>query len=64
MAEITFRDISLEGCRLGARSSHLKKVYLRALPEICIERPRLITRYHLEKGLFEKKRISILDNFV
>jgi len=31
------------------------------MPEMCVERARLITRFSLESGLFQKSRISILD---
>ena len=61
MAQITLNDISLGDCQLSNRASCLKDIYFRALPEICVERPRLITRYHVEHGLFAKQQISILD---
>lgn len=61
MAQITFKDISLKGYDLTPRVSSLKDIYFRALPEICIERSRLITRFHVENGLLNKGRISILD---
>ena len=35
--------------------------YFKSIPEICIERPRLVTRYHIEHNLFKKNSISILD---
>ena len=61
MPQITLDDLSLKDHRLTPRVSHLKDIYFRAMPEICIERPWLITLFHLENGLFDKKRISILD---
>jgi formate C-acetyltransferase len=61
MAIITLEDISLKDYGLTERAAYLKKAYFRALPEICIERPRLITRYSLDKGLLNQMRISILD---
>ena len=61
MAQITLNDISLKDYNLTERTSHLKNIYFRAIPEICIERPGLITRFHLDKGLFKKQRISILE---
>ncbi len=61
MTQITFDDLSLKECGLTERVSNLKKIYFRAMPEICIERARLVTRFHLGNGLFEKKNISILD---
>ena len=61
MAQVTFNDLSLKDCNLTKRVSHLKDIYFRSMPEICIERPRLITRFYLDNGLFDKERISILD---
>jgi pyruvate formate-lyase/glycerol dehydratase family glycyl radical enzyme len=61
MADVTLRDISLKDYGLTPRVSNLKNIYFKAMPEICIERPRLVTRFSLENGLFEKERISILD---
>lgn len=51
-----FRDVSLT-----PRVSALKDVYFDALPEVCIERARLVTEYHVDHGLLGKERISILD---
>ncbi|MFH1117717.1 MAG: pyruvate formate lyase family protein [Pseudomonadota bacterium] len=39
----------------------LREAYFRARPEVCTERPALITRYHKKNGLFEQERISVLD---
>ena len=61
MPQITLNDLSLKDYNLTERVSNLKKIYFRAMPEICIERPRLITRFSLENGLFDQERISILD---
>jgi len=61
MPQITLNDLSLKDYNLTGRVSNLKKIYFRAMPEICIERPRLITRFSLENGLFDRERISILD---
>jgi pyruvate formate-lyase/glycerol dehydratase family glycyl radical enzyme len=54
-------DLSLQDYNLTPRADHLKDIYFRAMPEICIERPRLITRFSLDNGLFNQKKISILD---
>ena len=48
MPETKLPDISLEDCE---RVSHLRDIYFRAMPEMCIERPRLITRFALDRGL-------------
>ena len=61
MPEIKLPDISLKDCGLTERVSHLRNIYFRAMPEMCIERPRLITRFALDNGLFNQERISILD---
>jgi formate C-acetyltransferase len=61
MAQIRFNDLSLKDWNLTKRVSHLKDIYFRSMPEICIERPHLITRFYLDNGLFDKDRISILD---
>jgi len=61
MAQNMLNDLSPKGCNLTERVSHLRDIYFRAVPEICTERPCLITRFHLDNGLFNKERISILD---
>ncbi|MEW6369255.1 MAG: pyruvate formate lyase family protein [Acidobacteriota bacterium] len=58
---MALQDLSLRECALTPRVTHLKQIYFRAMPEICVERPRLITRYSLDHGLFNRDRISILD---
>jgi len=55
------KDISLKDCGLTERVSHLRDIYFRAMPEMCVERPRLVTRFALENGLFNQERVSILD---
>lgn len=60
MPQIT-KDISIKNYGLTARASALREAYFKAMPEICVERPRLITRFHVENGLLNKGRISILD---
>ncbi|MCX5874263.1 MAG: hypothetical protein NTY51_13675, partial [Deltaproteobacteria bacterium] len=63
MNRVTLGDVSLRGISLGQYDDlrTLRKAYFRAVPEICIERPRLVTDYHVEKGLLDQPRISILD---
>ncbi len=61
MPQITLTDLSLADYNLTPRVSFLKDIYFRAMPEMCVERPRLITRFNLENGLFDQERISILD---
>ncbi len=61
MPDIIIKDLSLKDYNLTERVKNLKDAYFKAIPEVCIERPRLITRYHLENELFEKSSISVLD---
>jgi formate C-acetyltransferase len=58
---LTLKDLSLKDYDLTPRVKDLREIYFRAVPEICIERPRLITQYSLKNDLFARKRISILD---
>src|SRR4030042_4408949 len=58
---VTLKDLSLKKYGLTPRIVELKKAYFRAMPEICIERARLITRYSRVNGLFNQQRISVLD---
>ena len=52
---------SLDACYLTQRVERLRTAYFRTCPEVCIERPQLVTRFHQELGLFNQKRIGILD---
>ena len=61
MSQITLSDLSLKDYNLPRRVSYLKDIYFKAMPEMCIERPRLVTEFHQKNGLFDKERISILD---
>ena len=61
MAKITIGDLSLKDFKLTQRVSNLKDVYFKAMPEVCIERPRLVTKFSLGNGLLKKERISVLD---
>src|SRR4030067_2379304 len=61
MPKITIKDLSLKDCKLTERATELKKAYFKAMPEVCVERPSLITRFHLENNLLNKDKISILD---
>ena len=57
----THPDIYLKEHELTDRVAHLRSLYFQAMPEICIERPGLITKYSRNNNLFGKKRISILE---
>ncbi len=54
-------DYSLSDYGLTDRVSRLREAYFRAVPEICTERPRLITAFSRKNGFFDRERISILD---
>ncbi len=54
-------DISLKHYDLSPRVRALKDVYFRAMPEICLERPRLVTRFSQDHGFFRQDKISVLD---
>ena len=58
MAQLTLRDVSLKDHKLTDRVRRLRDVYFKSLPQICVERLRLLTMYHFQNGLFDKDRIS------
>ncbi len=51
----------LRECELTPRVTHLRRAYFNAMPEICIERPYLLTKYCKNNNLFGKPRISVLE---
>ncbi len=51
----------LDMCDINPGVDELKKAYFRAMPEMCVERPRLVTRFHRDNDLLGKDRISILE---
>jgi formate C-acetyltransferase len=61
MGNVTLGDVSLQDYTRSFRVAGLRDAYFRAVPEICVERPRLVTEYSNDHKLFEKERISILD---
>ncbi len=61
MTQITLRDIYLKDYELAPRVEKLRKHYFDVLPEMCVERPRLVTKYSRENGFFKQQKISILD---
>ena len=61
MPEISLGDLSLSDYGLSDRVTRLRNIYFKAIPEICVERPRLITRFSIDHGFFKSNRISILD---
>jgi pyruvate formate-lyase/glycerol dehydratase family glycyl radical enzyme len=61
MPKVTLSDLSLRNHRLSDRVSYLRDVYFKAMPQVCTERPRLITKFSLKEDLLEQDRISVLD---
>ena len=63
MSKVTLPDPSLKhiSLELYPELEKLKKAYFRAVPEMCVERPELITEYHLKNGLFSQEKVSVLD---
>ena len=61
MRQVSLKDLALSDQKRSPRVEALREAYFRAAPEICCERPLLVTRYSLDKGLFDKPAISVLD---
>lgn len=54
-------DLTDDDLRSYPEVMELRDAYFRAVPEMCIERPSLITQYHRENRLLDQNTISILD---
>ena len=61
MRQVSLKDLALSDQKRSPRVEALREAYFRAGPEICCERPRLVTRYSRDKGLLGKPAISVLD---
>ena len=61
MPSVTLTDISLKDHQLSARVAALRDAYFRALPEVCVERPCLVTEFSRVNGYFGKPNLSSLD---
>jgi len=59
--KITLDDTSLEGCKMTARVKGLKKAYFDAMPELCIDRTSLVTKFSIDNNYFAKERITGLE---
>jgi len=59
--KITLDDPSLKDCKMTARVRGLKKAYFDAMPELCIDRPSLVTKFCIENNYFDKERITGLE---
>ncbi len=51
----------LDNLKITDRVKNLRKIYFDAMPEICVERPRLVTKFYKNNILFGKERVSILE---
>jgi len=61
MPETSANTVALDNIPMTDRVRDLRADYFGAVPEICIERARLVTRFSAENGLFKQSRISVLD---
>ena len=58
---VSLKDLALSDQKRSPRVEALRDAYFDAVPEICCERPLLVTRYARKHGLFAKPTISVLD---
>jgi len=62
MSEVTLRDTALsEYADVPARVRPLRDAYFEAIPEVCVERPKYVTEYHVAHGLLSDTPISGLS---
>ena len=61
MNQVTLTNLSLDEYGITDRVKSIRDAYFEAIPEICTERPRLITDCHLNNKLLGRDRISILE---
>ncbi|MHC1725879.1 MAG: pyruvate formate lyase family protein [Syntrophobacteraceae bacterium] len=61
MPQLTLTELLKEQCGMTERVSKLRAAYFTAVPEVCVERPLLLTRYHVENNLLDGDQISVLD---
>jgi pyruvate formate-lyase/glycerol dehydratase family glycyl radical enzyme len=57
--QITLTDPALASLSLTDPVLELRKAYFRALPEICVERPRWVTRFSRENDLLAQCQFSV-----
>ena len=58
---IATQEVPLQEVKLAPALRALREAYFQAIPEVCVERPRLITKFSVEAGLFERERITALE---
>jgi formate C-acetyltransferase len=59
--KITLAEPSLQACNMTERVEGLKKAYFNAMPEVCIDRAVLVTKYSKDNNYFAKAKITILE---
>lgn len=58
---VTLQDLALPGITLRPDLASLREAYFRAMPEVCVERAALVTKFSAEAGLFSRDRITSLE---
>lgn len=61
MSTPAVNSLSLQSVELDPQLKALRQVYFQAVPEVCPERPLLVTRFSQEAGLFERDRVTVLE---
>lgn len=61
MSTQTANALVVDDVQLDPQLRALREAYFRAVPEVCSERPVLITKFSREAGLFERDRVTVLD---
>jgi formate C-acetyltransferase len=61
MTPVSLKNLALSDQKRSPRVEVLRKAYFDAMPEICCERPLLVTRYSRKQRLLDKTTISVLD---
>ncbi|MBZ5552814.1 MAG: hypothetical protein LAO21_08855 [Acidobacteriia bacterium] len=61
MTTLINRDLSLRDVKLAPQLEALREAYFRAVPEVCSERPMLITKFSRAAGLFGCEKITVLE---
>ncbi len=61
MSVQTADSLSLHNVELDPQLKALREVYFQTVPEVCSERPLLVTEFSREAGLFERDRVTVLE---
>lgn len=60
-SRVTLPDLSLQDVKLTPSLMALRQAYFRAVPEVCTERPVLITNFSRQAGLFGRDKVTVLE---